>query len=217
MKKSILFLSCSLAILLSISCLGQTQTPDLTKASNFRDSNREFVLGKDPKQGPVIQVKSAEGPGVVWLEHAWFSTGTLEFDVKGKNVMQQSFVGLAFHSQNDSTYEAIYFRPFNFNSEEELRRNHSVQYVFMPQFDWFNLREAHPGKYENSLSGPLDPNDWFHVTILINRDQIQVKVNDWSREVLTIKPLNLNAEGKLGFWVGNGSDGSFANLRIHPD
>lgn len=206
-----------MTILTSLPALSQILSPDLTKATNFRASNREFVLKKDHSKGPVIHVKSAEGPGVVWLEEVRFSTGTLEFDVKGKDVMQQSFVGLAFHSQNDSTYDAVYFRPFNFNSAEELRRSHSVQYIFLPQFDWYNLRESHPGIYENPLPGPLDPNDWFHVKIMIHTNQVQVYVNDWPTEVLQIQPINPNGDGKLGFWVGNGSDGSFANLRIQAD
>ena len=217
MNKSILFVTSLLTILYSLPGFSQTRNPDLTKASSFSASNREFVLGKDKDKGQIIQVKSAEGPGVVWLENVLFSTGTLEFDVKGKDVMQRSFVGLAFHSQNDSTYEAIYFRPFNFNSAEELRRSHSVQYIFLPQFDWFNLRESQPGKYESPLPKPVDPNDWFHVKIRISHQQIQVYVNDWPTKVLDVKPINPNADGKLGFWVGNGSDGSFANLRIQPD
>lgn len=217
MNKSILLVTGLLTILTSLPGLSQTLSPDLTKVSNFSSSNREFVLKKDQDKGQIIQVKSAEGPGVVWLEDVSFSTGTLEFDVKGKDVMQQSFVGLAFHGQDDSTYEAIYFRPFNFNSTEELRRSHSVQYIFLPQFDWFNLRESQPGKYENPLPKPVDPNDWFHVKITIRQDQIQVYVNDLQTEVLDVQPINPNAEGKLGFWVGNGSDGSFANLRIQAD
>ena len=212
-----LFVTGLLTILTSLSGYCQTQNIDLANPLNFRASNREFVLRKDPNKGQVINVKSAEGAGVVWFENLCFSTGTLEFDVKGKDVMQRSFVGLAFHSQNDSTYEAIYFRPFNFNSEEELRRSHSVQYIFLPHFDWSNLRESQPGKYENRLPKPVDPNDWFHVKIMIHQDQIQVYVNDSHTEVLNVEPINLDAVGKLGFWVGNGSDGCFANLRIQPD
>lgn len=217
MNKSILFVTGLLTILCSLSGFSQTLIPDLTKVSNFSSSNRKFDLIKDQDKGQIILVKSAEGPGAVWLEDVNFSTGTVEFDVKGKDVMQQSFVGMAFHGQNDSTYEAIYFRPFNFNSSEEMRRSHSVQYIFLPQFDWLNLRESQPGKYENPLPKPVDPNDWFHVKIMISQNQIHVYVNDWQTEVLNVKPINPNAEGKLGFWVGNGSDGSFANLRVLPN
>ncbi|KPM47048.1 hypothetical protein [Jiulongibacter sediminis] len=216
MKKSIL----SITGLLTILCfqgLGQTLQPDLSMTSTFRASNREFVLSEDGSKGPTVFVNSEEGPGVIWLENIWLSTGSIEFDVKGKDVLQKSFVGLAFHGQNDSTYEAIYFRPFNFNSQEEIRRSHSVQYIFMPEFEWYTLRENYPGKYENPLPQPVNPDDWFHVRISINEEQILVYVNDWVSEVLDVKPINPDSNGKLGFWVGNRSDGTFANLLIQPD
>ncbi len=54
--------------------------------------------------------------GIAWINDIRFSDGIIEFDVKGKNVLQQSFVGFAFHGSNDSTYDAVYFRPFNFKS-----------------------------------------------------------------------------------------------------
>ncbi len=216
MNKSIFLPSCMM-ILLSTASIGQIVKPDLSDAGNFEFANRAFDMKKDDSKGPVVYLKSAEGPGVVWLRDTWFSTGTLEFDVKGKEVLQKSFVGMAFHAQNDSTYEGIYFRPFNFNSTEEIRRSHSVQYIFLPQFDWYVLRENDPGKYENPLPGPVDANDWFHVRISVQNDLIKVYVNENETEVLSVKPIPISHNGKLGFWVGNGSDGTFANLVIRPD
>ena len=123
MNKSIFLPSCMM-ILLSTASIGQIVKPDLSDAGNFEFANRAFDMKKDDSKGPVVYLKSAEGPGVVWLRDTWFSTGTLEFDVKGKEVLQKSFVGLAFHAQNDSTYEGIYFRPFNFQTTDTLRRKH---------------------------------------------------------------------------------------------
>lgn len=50
------------------------------------------------------------------------STGVIEIDLKGKNVKQRSFVGVAFNVVDAKTFEAVYFRPFNFQADEPARR-----------------------------------------------------------------------------------------------
>jgi len=69
------------------------------------------------------------------LKNILFSNGTIEFDVKGKDVQGQSFVGLAFHGLDNSTYDAIYLRPFNFRTEDKLRKIHAVQYISHPVYN----------------------------------------------------------------------------------
>jgi hypothetical protein len=41
-------------------------------------------------------------------------------------------------------------------------------------------------------------------------------VNDSEVPALTVEVLNDRLKGKLGLWVGNGSDGWFRNLKIIP-
>ncbi len=38
--------------------------------------------------------------------------------MRGKNVFQKSFIGIAFHGQDDKTYDAVYCRPFNFIAKD---------------------------------------------------------------------------------------------------
>ncbi len=49
--------------------------------------------------------------GVVWIEGSDFAQGTIEVDVRGRDVPGRSFVGVAFHRQDDNTYDAVYLRP----------------------------------------------------------------------------------------------------------
>jgi hypothetical protein len=51
--------------------------------------------------------------------------------IRGKDVREQSFVGVAFHVQG-TTYHAVYFRPFNFRVDDPVRRSHTVQYISSP-------------------------------------------------------------------------------------
>ena len=69
---------------------------------------------------------------------------------------------MAFHGLNDTTFDAVYFRPFNFNNP--ARNGHSVQYISHPEFPWYKLRKE---QYENLINPVPEPNDWFHVLIIM--------------------------------------------------
>lgn len=199
---------------ISLSSVAQTESkPVISTEKNFSVVNRTITISN--QQGKtVVHLNAKENDGVAWINNATFEKGVIEFDVKGKNVMQQSFVGIAFHGLNDSTFDVIYFRPFNFQSTDPVRKGHSVQYVSLPRFDWSVLRERFPGKYENSLTTTPDPESWFHAKVIVEANKISVFVNSDKQPSLTINPLTDRTTGKIGFWVGNGSDGDFSNLTL---
>ena len=73
--------------------------------------NRELGLLDEPAHAG-IRMSMAYGEGVAWLTGVEFSDGVIAFDVRGEDVKQHSFVGIAFHGANDSCFDAIYLRPF---------------------------------------------------------------------------------------------------------
>ncbi|HEY9260083.1 family 16 glycoside hydrolase [Chitinophaga sp.] len=176
-------------------------------AQELRVVNRGMV-----KDSSGIHLNEGPGAGIAWMTNKEFADGTIEFDVKGKNKLQQSFVGIAFHGLNDSTYDAVYFRPFNFQVPEAGRRGHSVQYISLPAYDWSLLRQEHPGKYENEIDPATDPNKWFHVKIIVSSPEVSVYVN--GQRCLIVSQLSTQKKGMIGYWVGNGSSGDWKNLEI---
>lgn len=92
----------------------------------FVPENRTVTPLKD-KTG--VHVSAAPGSGVAWVKDKTFTAGTIELDIKGKDVKQGSFVGVAFHGTSRFDCEAVYFRPFNFFAKDSLARMHAVQYV----------------------------------------------------------------------------------------
>jgi hypothetical protein len=86
---------------------------DAVKHGKINVYNREMTL-IDEKGYEGIRLSKSFGEGLAWLKGMDFSNGTIEFDVRGEDIKQHSFVGIAFHGQNDSTFEAIYLRPFQF-------------------------------------------------------------------------------------------------------
>jgi hypothetical protein len=170
------------------------------------------TFSENDKKG--ISFSKNENDGIAWLQHVIFSNGTIELDIRGKDVFQQSFVGVAFHGTDDKTMDVIYFRPFNFHVADSVRKSHAVQYVSLPDYSWEVLREKFNGIYEKPLKSSPDGIAWFHVRIVVKSPLITVYVNGSPEPSLTVDKLNTRASGKIGLWVGNNSDGDFANLQI---
>ncbi len=161
-----------------------------------------------------VRFSAKEGDGIAWLNGINFNNGIIEVDIRGKDVLQQSFVGIAFHGVAGDSLEAVYFRPFNFRSTDSLRKLHAVEYIFHPDFTWERLRKEHPGIYEKRIDPPPAPDQWFHAKIVVHYPQVTVFVNGNSTPCLTVQELSTRGDGKIGLWVGNNSDGDFANLTI---
>jgi hypothetical protein len=161
-----------------------------------------------------IRFSKSENDGIAWLSEVKFSNGVIELDMRGKDVLQQSFVGIAFHGIDNSTLDAVYFRPFNFQTADPVRKIHAVQYISQPDYPWQVLREKFNGKYEKAILPPPNANEWFHAKIVIKYPLVTVYVNGNKEPSLSVEQLNKRTSGKIGLWVGNNSDGDFANLQI---
>ncbi len=215
--KHILLNFCLLSLTLYMALPAQAQMvkPDLQDISRWTVFNRSVeAVNENGKK--TIRFNEKEGDGYMILKGIDFSNGVIEFDVKGKNVVQQSFVGFAFHGKDEKTYEAVYFRPFNFTNPDTARRGRAVQYIAMPDYPWEKLRETFPGKYENKVNPVPDPDGWFHVKIIVEGKKVSAYVNDAAKPSLEIEKLNNTTKGGVALWVGNNSGGSFANLTIIP-
>jgi hypothetical protein len=207
-------------ILFTQFCLAQENViiPDLRKipdGDGWRVVNREAKLIKEDGQTSIyFEAKNQQG-GVAWLDNFEFTNGTIEVDIKGSNTKGRSFVGIAFRGANDSTYDVVYFRPFNFDSVSNLV-GHSVQYISHPDYPWYKLREEHPGQYESSVNPAPDPEKFFHAKIVVEKPKIRVYVNNGSEPSLVVKELTDRTGGKIGLWMDFLSEGTFANLKIIP-
>lgn len=223
-RSTLLVLATSAALLLPGPAVGQAkpaQTPPGTQersdlaakvsAGQLRGVNREAT--KLPENGGV-HVSEAEGPGVIWIGGSDFGEGTIEADVRGRDLVQRSFVGLAFHRRDDNTYEAVYLRPFNFRNPDPARRQNAVQYMVLPDYDWPRLRNDFPGEFENPVDPAIEPTAWVHLRIVVKGATVAVYVGSGAKPALEVRKLGSSGRGQVGLWVGNNSDGDFANLRI---
>jgi len=204
-----------LLLLVNIGLIASAQDtkiiPDLLKVKDtslWELKNRDISI----LNNKIIHLNSKKGDGALWLKDLIFSNGIIECDIKGQDIRGKSFVGIVFHAENETEYDVIYCRPFNF--ENPQRKNHSIQYIAHPKNTWFYLRKNFPQKYENKLNTSISPEDWFHVKIIINFPDVAVYVNNSETPSLKIEQISSRKKGKVGFWVGNYSEGWFKNLTI---
>lgn len=207
--KNLIIAACLVSIVISN---GSAQTFDLAK-----DLKEKKLIPMRPKLVSVSDESrhSVSGLGIAWLKDVTFSEGTIEVDLKGNDAMQQTFPGIVFHAIDTITYDAVYFRPFNFQSADPVRKIHAVQYISQPEYPWNVLRETKNGMYEKAVTPAPGPNDWFHAKIVVKGKEINVYVNDSKVPSLTVTKLNERTTGMIGIWCdGSVRPGDFANLVI---
>ena len=203
--------------LISIHSFSQEQInlAEKFQNKNIKAVNRLISIYGDSSNTLEMNARDIDGLGI--LEDIEFDKGVIEIEFLGENNPGKSFIGIAFNIQNDNTYEAIYFRPFNFVAEEQIRKDHMVQYIFHPEFTWRKLRNERTGEFEDEISDPPNPDDWFKAIIKITDNTVDVYLNKLIEPVLSVDRLTLSKSNKIGIWTGFGSSGRFKNLVLRRE
>jgi hypothetical protein len=202
-----------LALAATLVCAAVPAAAQIGAPSHVRNRTLS-TLTEDGRQ--VFRLDARDGDGVAWWPDVAFTTGTIELDVRGRDVPGASFGGVAFHGADEQTYEAVYFRPFAFRSPDPDSRGRTVQYVSQPDHPWQRLRDHYPGVFEQGVVPPPAPDGWFHVAIHVAEETVTVFVDRAPSPALQVKRLTYRDTGWVGLWVGNTSPGDFANVRITP-
>jgi hypothetical protein len=195
--------------------LSQIQNSTIWRVINA-DGNTAMEDGKRVvRLKPKGKVGSGSVIGLALVEGLALEEGTLEVDLKGKGKFETSFVGIAFGALDGKTFEAVYFRPFNFLRDDKSFRVRAVQYVAWPEYPWERLRRDTPGKYESAVKPIPDPSGWFHARIEVSKQKVRVWVDDGKEPCLVVDRLGSRQKGQVGLWVDS-KEAAFSNLKIVP-
>jgi hypothetical protein len=169
--------------------------------------------GSDPEDNESVQA---------FVAGVDFKDGTIEADVAGAPMSgapadARGFIGIDFRGQNHGARtESIYLRPANGRADDQLRRNHSVQYDSAPDFPWFRLRKESPGVYESYTD--LETGAWTHMKIVVSGTKAALYVNGGDQPCLIVNDLKLGeTHGQVGFWGQWSTDAYFSKLTIRND
>ena len=160
----------------------------------------------------------APGGPVVFLNDVRVKDGAIDVDVagapaKGAPADARGFIGVVFRVQSESRFEIIYLRPTNSHADDQLRRNHTTQYSSEPDWPWDRLRKESPGVYESWVD--METGKWTHMRVEFHGTDAALYVNHSANPCLIVHDLKLgDAEGSVGLWMGQDTEGYFKNLKI---
>jgi hypothetical protein len=150
-----------------------------------------------------------------------FENGTIE--VKMYSQIQDpspykpaaGFIGLYYRiAADDSAWESIYLRPKVGRINNQMARNHAVQYFAYPDFKFQTLRDKFPaGSYEGSA--PVMLNEWITMRLEINGETAEMFINDLKYSSFIVnKMLGKSKKGYVGLYVDIATTGYFKDLKI---
>lgn len=213
-----------LLIIFATAFVVQAQTIQLDPSDQLKPVNVkvETVTFKGRKALRVLDAAPPElgdEGRLVILPKTDFQDGVIEVDLTGEprpgaGEGARGFVGVAFRVAPDqSRFECIYLRPTNGRAEDQIRRNHSVQYISMPGFPWHFLRKEFPEKYESYVD--LVASEWTKVKIEVRGEKARLYVNGVEQPTFLVNDLKQGqSKGSVALWIGPGTLAHFANLRI---
>jgi len=170
---------------------------------------------------PAVRVDAlpdaANGASYAILKGSHFHNGTIEVELAGQpggkaGPGARGFIGIAFRVEGNR-FEYIYLRPTNGRADDQIRRNHSTQYAAYPEFDFDRLRKESPEKYESYVD--LESGVWTKYRIVVNGKKARLFVHRAPQPCLIVNDMKLgDSEGAVALFVGPGTEGYFANLKI---
>lgn len=174
-------------------------------AAQWQDANKETLTDRN---------------FMAWLPGD-FKNGTIEVDIAstlapGAPEYARGFAGVSFRIQPDGSFENIYLRPTNSQSQDQLRRNHSVQYFAYPDYRFDRLRKESPERYETYAD--IHPDTWIHMKIVVSETQATLYLDNKISPALIVNDLKLGSEiyGGVGIWIESGTIAWFSNLHVTP-
>ena len=192
------------------------QSPDRLVGKNVTIAQTSF------KGRSAIQVIASPGAdnatSYALVKDVTFRDGAIDVDLAGQPAAgavaaARGFIGIAFRVQSDGRYEYIYLRPTNGRADDQVRRNHSTQYSSYPDFDFARSRQEAPEKYESYVD--LQAGVWTKYRIEVEGRMARLYVHGAEQPCLIVNDLKLDPrEGGVALWVGPGTEGYFANLKI---
>lgn len=125
------------------------------------------------------------------------------------------FIGVYFRiKEDDSAFEGIYVRPKVGRVNNQMLRNHAVQYISYPHAKFDTLRKSYPpGSYEGSA--PVALKEWIKMRIEVNGETAEMFINDMKYSSFIVdKMLGKNKIGGVGLYVDIGTIGYFKDLKV---
>ena len=216
------FVTAFLVVLLSAN--SQAQSVKLVKSNLV--ANQVYMSLEKLDGEEVLRVvkdstvQKADEPTFVKIKGVNFKNGVIEVKVlsrllKNAPDFARGFIGVAFRiSDSNTKFESIYLRPVNARIDDQVRRNHSVQYYSYPDYKFDRLTKDSPERYESYAD--MEMNKWITITIEVKNAQAKLFINKNQQPSLIVNDLKHGPDtsGSIALWVETGTEGYFKDLKI---
>jgi hypothetical protein len=162
--------------------------------------------------------QSKSGGGMAILKGSDFKDGVIETEIAGMPRAGappdiRGFLGIAFRVQSQEKYECFYIRATNGRADDQVRRNHSTQYISAPDYPWERLRKENPGVYESYVD--LEPGAWTKIKIVVSGAKAKLYVNGADQPTLIVNDLKLGeSHGQIALWIGVDTEAYFSRITV---
>jgi hypothetical protein len=211
-------------LLLAVTTFLDAQIIKLTKDKLVAENvsmSLETLMGKEAVK--VILDSTVNKPNAaafVKLKGTNLKNGTIEVKVlsrltKNAPASARGFIGVAFRiNDSSSKFESIYIRPTNGRADDQVRRNHSIQYYSYPDYPFDRLRKEAPEKYESYAD--MELNRWITLRIEVKDEKARLYIDNAQQPCLIVNDLKHgpNMSGAVALWVDMGTEGYFSDLKI---
>jgi len=201
-----------------------TLRPDAMRFSQVLNGRAQVVdyrARRAIKLVPSAEMSGKDENVLAILDADQFKDGVIEVDVAGSpragaSTDARGFIGVAFRTGEHGEWsEVLYLRPTNGRANDQLRRNHSVQYVSHPDYPWYRLRQENPGVYESYTD--LEPGVWTPMRIVVSGTTARLYVNGAAQPCLVVNDLKHGAgAGRVALWAQMETDAYFGAVSLTP-
>ncbi|MGH7580035.1 MAG: hypothetical protein ACREM9_07680 [Gemmatimonadales bacterium] len=195
---------------------------DLPKVAEVVNGRAEIVTYRGVRALKLVPSPESAGKDedmLAILEGPEFKDGTIELDVSGaprpgSPPGARGFIGVSVRTGEHGEWsEIFYLRPTNGRADDQLRRNHAVQYVSHPDFPWYRLREESPGVYESYAD--LEPGVWTKMRVEVAGTTARLYVNGASQPCLVVNDLKRgDRPGRIALWAHVDTEAYFGPITV---
>lgn len=203
---------------------GFTTGPELPAIAEVVNGHTEVVTYRGIRAVKLVPAPETAGKDedmLALLDLPEFRNGTIQLDVAGAPRPgmppdSRGFIGISFRTGPHAEWsDVFYLRPTNGRANDQLRRNHAVQYVSHPEFPWYRLREESPGVYESYAD--LETGAWTTMRIEVAGTTARLYVNGASQPCLIVNDLKHGERpGRIALWAHVETDAYFGPISVTP-
>ena len=168
---------------------------------------------------PAPELKGKDGDMMALLEGPDFQDGTIQLDVAGAPRPgappdSRGFIGVSVRTGPHGEWaEVFYLRPSNGRANDQLRRNHAVQYVSHPDYPWYRFREESPGVYESYAD--MEPGVWTTMRIEVAGATARLYLQGASQPCLIVNDLKHgDRPGRIALWAHVTTEAYFSPITV---